>query len=197
MKKKTYIFIRISIQIRPVFFFRKNNVQERSRSISTVSTTSHASHFQPTRTQITSRRFHTRYHCPFAVAIPPLSFRSYNYPRLEIMLMLFRRCNFAAQKKTKNVRTSAELRCRYLRSENCLRGGPPDPITLWRYLRKITRYDQKSLEIIKNGLRAGPHFRRHYRTIIAPQVPPVEKWTPRRTSRPNPSSQIPPENHQI
>ena len=39
-----------SMQHRPIFFPRKNNVQERSRSISTVSTTSHASHFQPTRT---------------------------------------------------------------------------------------------------------------------------------------------------
>ena len=48
MRKKTYICIQISVQVRNVFSSRNKIVQERSRSISTVSTASHASHFQPT-----------------------------------------------------------------------------------------------------------------------------------------------------
>ena len=106
------------------------------------------------------------------------------------------------------------LRRKYLRSKNCLRGGPPDPFPPRRYLHTVTRNDCKSLKIIKNCLRGGPpdptpprrppssgatrrcirrlrgkktslYFRRYYAPTT--QVPPVGKLPLRRTSGPNPS----------
>ena len=58
---------------------------------------SHASHCQSERTYITSTPFHTSYHCPSAVAIPPLSLRTYDCPCVHIMLMILRLCTSAAR----------------------------------------------------------------------------------------------------